>query len=159
MAEYGVSINVHRSGKIRRIAIGAARVAADELGAVVRGRSTVRVGRRDADVANWIHTRFPDASIRPLGVRHVVSFENGASDVTPRELFDVAPRFTESDATIVESKHFTAGYPVDAATAEPTLWPEPGAIPPEAQAQTTPSTSTCAAFGSMPSASVDFSNA
>jgi hypothetical protein len=124
--EYGLWINVHRSGRVRRIELSGTSATAPDGSTISVVRSVARAATPPPSVENATKAAFKDSTTEPLGLRLVLENVPSSGEVAPRELFRVVPLNTASDGTQFRSKAFVASYPLADDGAEITISPTPG---------------------------------
>ena len=128
--EYGLHINIHRSGRVRRIALSGAAIAASEVGALTTPRTVHRVQRTTpAEVV--ARGTLGNAEIRPLGLRYLVDEgATGSQDLIARDLLWASPTSAGPDGEEVHGKAYVVSYAVDDARDAVEFSPPPGTLGP-----------------------------
>jgi hypothetical protein len=128
--EYGLHVHVHRSGRLRRIALSGAAVAASEPGALTTPRAVRRVARTTpAEVI--ARGTIGNAEIRPLGLRYLLDEgATGSQDLIARDLLWVSPSGVGPDGEVVRGKAYVVSYAVNDAGDAVELSPPLGALGP-----------------------------
>jgi hypothetical protein len=128
--EYGLHINVHRSGRLRRIALSGAAIAAGEPGALTTPR-TVRRAERTTPAEVIARGTVGNAEIRPLGLRYLLDEgATGSQDLIARDLLWVSPTGVGPEGEVVHGKAYVVSYAVNDAGDAVELSPPPGALGP-----------------------------
>jgi len=128
--EYGLHINIHRSGKLRRVALSGAAIAANEPGAVARAR-TVKRAQRAIPAEAVARAKIGAADIRPLGLRYLVN-ENAvqSEDLIARDLLWVSPTGVGASGEVLHGKAYIVSSAVNDAGDSVEISPPPGAFGP-----------------------------
>jgi hypothetical protein len=129
--EYGVWINVHRSGKVRRIQISGLAIAAAESGAVTPAGSVASVARAASGVAAAARSKLGTSDVEDIGQRYVVN-ENAAGPevLTPRRLSRVVPMGSGPAGETIRGKAYVASYAVNDGSGDVLISPAPGRLGP-----------------------------
>lgn len=126
--EIGVSVNVHKSGSVRRIEIVGAAIASGDDGTVVRSVESVQ---RAVTLEAAAESQVGPSRIESRGVRYILDEFAGGGEVTPRETVVAFARQTGPAGESYFSKGFTVSSAVDDASGRISVSPTPGDLGPE----------------------------
>jgi len=127
--EYGVTVNVHKSGNVRRIEISGAALAANESGAAIVTRSVGRAVRAQSGDVEARAILGQGSIVKSIGERFVVDENGPGGDLVPRTLFQVSPVGVDQAGSQVVGRVFVASNAVDS-TAPLEISPTPGFVGP-----------------------------
>jgi hypothetical protein len=127
--EYGVTVNVHKSGNVRRIEISGVALAANEPGAAMITKTVGRAVRAQSGEAETRAIFGQNAIVQSLGQRFVVDENTPSGELVPRTLFQVSPVGVGPAGEQVVGKAFVASNAADS-TAPLQLSPTPGSFGP-----------------------------
>jgi hypothetical protein len=130
--EYGLNIHVHRSGKIRRIALSGAGIAANEPGSVSLSQSVNRAERKTPAETTAV-AQLGASEVHSLGLRYVVNEDaTAADDLVARDLLLVSPTSTGPSGETVHGKAYLVSYAVNDPSDAVDISPKPGTLGPNA---------------------------
>jgi hypothetical protein len=125
--ETGVSVNVHRNGKVARVAAFGPTVisAVTDGGAEVPTEKgyffTAKYSQGDADAR--VRTEYPKATVRPLGIQYWLPEGLPSAVVAPSYMYFVSHTSVIEGRTI-NGRGFYVSYSSAEANAAPTIWPK-----------------------------------
>ena len=111
--EYGVTVNVHKSGNVQRIEISGAALAANEPGAAIVTKSVRRAVRAQSGEIETKAIFGQHSIVQSLGQRFVVDENATGGDLVLRTLFQVSPVGVGQAGEQVVGKAFVASNAVD----------------------------------------------
>lgn len=123
--EFGITVNVHRSGKIRRIEISGMGIASNKEG-LVKVAGQVRQIPRKLDIRQSLASLFLNVSvtINPVGTRYILTPMTLGRANIPRKLYTVSPTFNTADGKEFHAPYYIASYAIDDANSKPRLIPK-----------------------------------
>jgi hypothetical protein len=127
--EYGVTVNVHKSGNIRRLEISGAALAANETGTATVTKTVVRSVRAQSGEAEARAIFGQNAVVQSLGQRFVLDENAPGGELVPRLLFQVSSVSVGQAGEQIIGKAFVASSAADS-TAPMQVSPSPGFVGP-----------------------------
>lgn len=123
--DYGVTMNVHKSGRVRRIEITGAAITASEPNTVAVVRSVKHVQRANSNEALAKGKFGADALVKSAGLRYIAD-ELASGELVPRDVLKVHPAGRGPKGEQVYGKAYTVSLAVDDASDNLDISPKPG---------------------------------